>query len=550
MKLHALAPIALLLAVAGCSTGNEPIIQAGSQTVTVADFDRTAKNAAAQYVGAPEIAKAEMVDDLRRRAVLLELAHRLGYDTTAVLANTLRDEERRLLVQRLYLSMAPQAQRVSEAEARSLYEARRLESHVHVIYSSSEPAARGALQRLRAGEPFARVSVDYSLMGVLPPDGDLNWIAPGTLPDPLDAAMRHQTIGEFSEPLPSREGWFILMVSERRLHEQPAYEVTRDGMLDLVRQRKFRAAFNRAYLDMKAEHDVRLAPGGSQLLFRAMSPVEPMRITDELRQEPLAWYDGHTYTLGDAESDMLRADNQQPPPNLLPAIEIWIEAQVMTRVAIAEAKARHLHEEPEAATSLRNKREQTLLEGAYQLATQGVPEPGPEQVQMAWERVKDRFSRLAAVKLAVLDTPDSALVKAVGGAGAMGASLVQAAQQVPGSPAVSEMTVNYPTEDPQWAAYENAFLQQPTGMWIGPLRTESGWRILQVVDKQVVQQKWEELPEAVRQNVAMSAGELARDQRFRVFTDSLATAYQVKVNDARVAKLRWPEPTPPGLQMN
>ena len=138
----------------------------------------------------------------------------------------------------------------------------------------------------------------------------------------------------------------------------------------------------------------------------------------------------------------------------------------------------------------------------------------------------------------------------VGGAGALGRSLAEAAQQVPGSPAVVERSIPYPSDDPQWAMYENAFLQQPVGMWIGPLRTEAGWRIMQVMDKQVVQQKWEDLPDAVRQNIASSASELARDQRFRMFTDSLATAYQVKVDQAQVAKLRWPEPVPPGLQMN
>jgi parvulin-like peptidyl-prolyl isomerase len=490
------------------------------------------------------------VDDLRRRAVLLELAHRMGHDTTTALRNTVLDEERRVLVQSLYSRIAPQAQPVSEAEARALYDARNEEAHTHVIYSSSRVGAEGAIRRLRAGEPFARVAVDYSLMGVLPPDGDLNWIAPGALPDPLDAALRRQKLGEISEPLSSREGWFVLMISERRPRQQPAYEALRDGMKDLARQRKFRAAFNRAYLEMKEAHGVRIAPGGPQLLFRIMSPVSPLSPTEDMLRTPLATYDGLTYTLADARTDLERADNQQPPPNLLPAIEIWIEAQVMTRVAIAEARSRHLHEEPDAATSLRNKREQSLLEGAYFIATQGMPAAGPELVQMAWERVKDRFSKLSEVRLVMMDSPDSALVKHVASAGALGRTLREAASQVAGAPPVSEVVVPYPSTDPQWTMYEGAFLQQPVGMWIGPLRTETGWRVMQVADKKVTEQNWEDLPDAVRQNIAMGANELARDQRFREFTDSLSTVYQVRVDQAQVAKLRWPEVPPPGLQMN
>ena len=549
MNRSALAALALSLALAGCSPGSPPLIQAGSQTVTVEDFDRNAQSAAAQYMGGPEVAKAELLDDLRRRAVLLELAHRLGHDTTTVIANTAKDEERRLLVQMLYSRVSPQAQRVSEAEARALYEARNQEAHTHLIYSSSREGALGAIRRLRAGEPFASVAVQYSLLGVLQPNGVLDWVAPGALPDPLDGALRHQEIGEISGPLYSREGWFVLMVSERRPRQQPAYEVLRTGMHDLARQRKFRAAFNRAYLAMKEAHGVRMVPGGSQILFRVMSPVDPITPTPEMRRTPLAEYDGITYTLDDAYADMARADNQQPPPNLLPAIEIWIEGQVMTRVAVNEAKKRHYHEEPDAAASLRAKREQALLQGAYHIATQGVPAPGPDLIAMAWNRVKAQFSKLNAVKLAVLDASDSLLVSRVRNAGATGLTLPEAVQKVAGAPAVTELVVNYPTQDPQWAMYENAFSQQPPGIWLGPSRTETGWRLMQVMDKQVTEQKWEDLPEAVRQNIASSAGELARDQRFREFTDSLATAYHVSVNQALAAKLRWPEPplAPPGI---
>jgi len=541
----ALAALALSLALAGCSPGRQPLIRAGSQTVTVEDFDRTAQTAAAQYMGAPEVAKAELLDDLRRRAVLLELAHRLGHDTSAVVRNTEADEERRMLLQMLYARVAPQGQRVSEAEARALYEARKEEMHAHLIYSSSREGAMGAIRRLRAGEPFEKVAVDYSLLGVLPPNGDLDWVAPGALPDPLDGALRHQELGEISGPLESREGWFVLMVSERRPRQQPDFEALRAGMFDLARQRKFRAAFNRGYTQMKEAHAVKLVPGGAQLLFRVMSPVDPVTPTPEMRRSPLATYDGLTYTLEDAYTDMSRAENQQPPPNLLPAIEIWIEAQVMTRVAVSEAKTRHLHEEPEAAASLRSKREQALLQGAYDIATQGVPLAGPDMIAMAWERVKGQFSRLASVKLAVLESPDSAIVASVGQAGAMSRSLADAAKQVAGAPEPTERVVDYPSNDPQWSLYEAAFTQQPVGMWIGPARSGDVWRVMQVVDKQVREQKWEDLPEGVRQNIAGSANELARDQRFRAFTDSLSTAYHVQVDQALAAKLRWPEAAAP-----
>ncbi len=532
--------LANMLAIAGCSPGSKPLIQVGSQKVTVQDYERAASSAEGQYPGLPEQAKAQFVNDLRRRALLLELAHRLGHENDSVVLNSAREEERRLLLQSLYARVAPQAQRVTEAETRALYEARKHEAHVWMIYSSSREAALAAQVRLRAGEPFVRVAKVFSVLGLLPPDGDMGFIAPGALPDPLDRALRNQPIDEVGGPHEMREGWFLMKVSERRPREQGPYETLRASLEDLARQRKYRSAVNRVYLDMKRDYDVGPAPGGSQLLFRVSSPVDPIEPTPDMRRAPLATYRGGKYTLDDALTDLKRSDAQPPPFNLLPAVEIWIEAQVMTRVAEIEARRRHLHEEPDAAASLRARREQTLMEGVYATAVASVPPPGPEQVAMAWERVKPQFTRLVTARVAVFETRDSTLVMRVAGAGGLKGPLADAAKKVDPTLAVTETDVRYPSDDPAWAVLQAMFTQQQPGAWFGPEKTAQGWRILQLVDKTVQQQSWEELPEPLRQSIAASAAELARDARFEQFTDSLATAFQPRVDEKAIARLPWP----------
>ncbi len=532
--------LALLLALAGCSPGSKPIIQVGSQRVTVQDYERAARSAEAQYPGLPDQAKAQFVNDLRRRALLLELAHRSGHENDPFVLNNARDEERRLLLQSLYARVAPQGQRVTEAETRALYEARKQEAHIWMIYASSRATALAAQARLRAGEPFIRVSQVYTLPGLLPADGDMGFIAPGALPDPLDKALRDQPIDQVGGPYEMREGWFLMKVSERRPREQGPYESLRASLEELARQRKYRAAFNRAYLDMKQDYDVRSALGGSQLLFRVSSPVDPIEPTPEMRRAPLATYRGGTYTLGDALTDLQRADAQRPPFQLLPAIEIWIEAQVMTRVALIEARRRHLHEEPDVAASLRARREQSLMEGVYAIAVASVPPPGPEQVAMAWERVKPQFTRLQSARVAVFETPDSVLVMRVAGAGGLSGPLADAVKKVDPTLAVRVTDVRYPSDDPAWAVLQAMFTQQQPGAWFGPEKAATGWRILQLVDKTVAQQTWEELPEPLRQNIAGSAAELARDARFEQFTDSLTAAYQPRVDEKAIARLPWP----------
>ena len=120
----ALIAASLSLALAGCSSKGRPIITVGSQKVTVAEFERTARGAQAQYEGPPEAAKAQFVQDLERRALMLEMAHRQNLENSSFVINTDRENEQRALVQSLYNRIANPAQRVSEAEARALYEAR------------------------------------------------------------------------------------------------------------------------------------------------------------------------------------------------------------------------------------------------------------------------------------------------------------------------------------------------------------------------------------------------------------------------------------------
>src|SRR5438094_570646 len=277
------------LALSSCSPEDQPLIRVGNQKVTVRDFARAGRSAQGQYEGSPELAKATLVQDLERRALMLELAHRLGQGRSPALDNVGRENE------------------------------------------------------------------------------------------------------------------------QRRAHEQGPYESLRPGMMDLMRQRKQRAAFNRAYLDMKADYDVQPGPGGAQLLFHVGNAVDPLKPSADQRRMPLGTYRGGVYTLEDALLDLQRSDASRPAFNLLPSIEIWIESQVMTRVAVLEARRRHLDEEPELVASLKAQRDQFLLDGVYQAAVANVPPPGPEQVRAVWERVKSRFSKLDTVRLAILELSDSAL---------------------------------------------------------------------------------------------------------------------------------------------
>jgi hypothetical protein len=181
-----------------------------------------------------------------------------------------------------------------------------------------------------------------------------------------------------------------------------------------------------------------------------------------------------------------------------------------------------------------------LLEGVYQNAVAAVPPPGPDLVRVAWEQLKGHFMRLGDVRVASVVVADSSTLLKLVHVGATTRSLAEAVKQVDVALIVRDTTVHYPNNDPGWNALVAMFTQMQPGAWYGPEPLAHGWRILQLVDKTMIQQAFEELPPAMRQNIAGSAAELARDARFRQFSDSLKRAYMPVVDRQLLARLPWP----------
>jgi hypothetical protein len=154
--------------------------------------------------------------------------------------------------------------------------------------------------------------------------------------------------------------------------------------------------------------------------------------------------------------------------------------------------------------------------------------------------VKPQFQRLESAQIAVYTTPDSARAMQVARMGQSSGSLDEAVKRVDSSHKPQPVTITFPNPDPAWEVFVAMFTQQRPGAWFGPEKRANDWRIIQLLDKTMAQQQWEELPEGLRQNIAASASELARDQRFQVYTDSLAAAFKPRVHEDRIAKLPWP----------
>ena len=76
--------------------------------------------------------------------------------------------------------------------------------------------ANQILEQLKAGGSFAGYARQYGESSVAPVGGDLGWVRPEMLPDPIAAALRQMGPGMVSNPIPNSGGISIIAVQDTR----------------------------------------------------------------------------------------------------------------------------------------------------------------------------------------------------------------------------------------------------------------------------------------------------------------------------------------------
>ena len=86
-----------------------------------------------------------------------------------------------------------------------------------------------AINRVKAGESFAKVAQELSECPSRKKGGDLGFFSRGQMVKPFsDAAFRLKVDELTSEPVKTGFGWHVILLEERRQQEPPSFEESRD----------------------------------------------------------------------------------------------------------------------------------------------------------------------------------------------------------------------------------------------------------------------------------------------------------------------------------
>jgi PPIC-type PPIASE domain len=544
-------------ALAGCGAQDPVVARVATRTITVGDFNAAARMNWMQYPGTADQAKRLLLDDLMRRDLMLMLADARHLERDSSVIRLRQAQEQQVLLSALGEQLAPPAIPVSDAEVATFYAWSGIRARLQLIFCTNRLAADAAAAELHGGRPFEDVANQFTPAGLIPPGGNLGEIAAGSLVDPLDGLVREAPVGEIVGPIEAPgDGWFIARVLSRRVTAPSTrLEAQRPMLSDMLRQRKQRLSSTRAFQDLREQYRIALEPGGAQELFAIFNVSDPEAAASRDKYDVPPAQRAHgmvryvdaagaprTYTLGEALDDLRVPDTERPSGTILPAIEEWLQQQVVRRVAVLEAKRRGIDREPGVVRTIDERVNNAMLESVYASAVSNGAEATPEDVRAAFERHSAQYQRLIAVRVQHVTFDDSvSAIALTEHGGHHAASLADAAKSLGISARVIEERVTFPSRDPQWAPLQPELQTMAPGEWAGPVRTTQGWMVFEVVDKEQTPETFESLTPAIQHALEQEAVALKRDQQLSVLTDSLkrgASPYEIRADV--LARIPWP----------
>lgn len=542
----ALLALPIALALTGCTADDRPVARVGKRTIDTREFLRRVQGSEMQYPAIAAQAREAALQDLVKGDMLVLAARSRGDDTTAIYRNMERQLTDQALAMAITDQLAPASVGVTEGEARELWRWSQTRVDVQLVYVVDAQSARLAKGSLDAGEPFAAVADRWGVKGMMPNDGHLGFVTPGSLITPLDQALLTQKVGEPGGPYETPQGFFFLLVKSREKNSdlQP-FETQVSTLMERIRNRKRMMARNAGLLRIEREYRGEIVPGAPQLLFRYLtqfrvSDQQPWEPNAGERAQPLARWNGGVLTFGDVLSDLQNPDIQKPAASMLPAIEAWLRGMMRTRIVLAEARRRHLQDDPVLRQRVRTQLDQSLAQGEYTAAIQNVPPPSLEEVRAMWNTMKANYEQLDRARVQVVIVPDSAKAALIGQHGGHAGTLADAVRMADPALAAQELTITFPTPDPEVMALQNRFLRMAPGDWMGPERVPGGWRLLQLQDKVQGPREFEQLAPELAQSVASNAWEIARSKRLDAVLDSLRKEFKPILLLDNLAKIDWP----------
>ena len=229
----------LLVLASGCGSGGKVAAVVNGHVITAKDVDDRAASMGSAGRSLTAEQRSRLLDQMVVETVLFQEASRRGLSRDGEVRKLLHEAERQILIGRLIeLLRKEKTAPVTDEQVAEFYTAnpesfKQPDSYrvSHILVSDSETAQR-ALERIKGGEPFAKVAEELSTDPSKSRGGDIGFFSKGQVIPEFEAAAAKLKPGEISGVVQTPLGYHILLLAETK----PAYQKTLEEVKGQIRK--------------------------------------------------------------------------------------------------------------------------------------------------------------------------------------------------------------------------------------------------------------------------------------------------------------------------
>lgn len=229
---------------AAFSVTAETIASINSVNIEESEVQRYVDQSVAQGAENTAELRAQILNNLVLKEVLLQEAERRGLDLEATFQMRLEELRAELLTSTLIKSLTEEID-VSEEEIRKLYDVRadilsaENQYDLQVIVAKTKQSAMKVIDMIDDGADFAEVARNFSIDSSSVDGGMVGWRLPSELIRDLANVIVNLPLQKVTNyPIQSNQGWYVVRVNAMRPFEMPVYEQIKPNLSDEILREK------------------------------------------------------------------------------------------------------------------------------------------------------------------------------------------------------------------------------------------------------------------------------------------------------------------------
>lgn len=552
---------ALLVGVAvlaGCgrkqSTEDLLVAKVADRPVSMALYEKAWSTVDAKYLPKTDDleGRKEFLNTIINKEVLTLKADELGYDKDEYVLKAMEAFKKvGLPAGYLRVKVPPERLEITDEDLREAFPNFGRTLQIKQILVDTKEDADVVEDQLKAGGDFETVCREYSKGPDAEEGGRVVTAVWGQFPPDFNTELFSTQVGDVTDPILSRYGYFIIKVVSGESNSRKTLEQARPDLTKILKQQRQLAETTRMSDAIREKYHFEFYDQNLVTAFDALPPDRPLtnppnrsdevypllRFDPQDLDKPMVTYNGKTITIKDFSDLYDRASFFQRPRReyRLGDIRKFLVDYVMNELIEVEIETTGLENEPLVADMLRKKREQIMVDKLYQDLVDGQTEISNEELQSYYNDNLEQFRRPEERRFHSVVCGDFNSAKRASEQLRRGRNLEAVRKEFGVGQELLREDVNdrFFAKGQQPEVDDNGFTMQNVGEVSEPFEMSSGWVVIKFVERRP--ERIMPLAEA-QHDIEHYLKTVANERRLNELLDKWKTEYQIEIYEDNLMK--------------